>query len=589
MLEFYELDMLKNLIYNKNNRGSILSNIPKSYDCDIGVLLTSLQEKGFITNNFIVTDLGMEAMKPYKVDNAIIMAAGMSTRFAPLSYEKPKALLRVKGELLIEREIEQLLEAGIKDITVVVGYMKEKLFYLEEKYNVKIVVNNDYFKYNNTSTLKLVEKDLRNTYICSSDNYFSKNPFEAYVYKAYYAAVYADGKTDEYCLSVDENDKIVRVSIGGANSWYMLGHVYFDKKFSETFVSILEEEYSNQVTRDNLWENLYIRYIDKLDMYIKRYNSDEIKEFDSLEELRCFDRDYISNSNSLIFKNISKILKCRDEEIVDIHPIKTGITNMSFSFCYNGIKYVYRHPGVGTEAYINRCSEFESMKIAKELGLDDTFIYLDKVEGWKISYYIEDARILDYHNQEHVKKALCSLKKLHESGIKTDYKFDVWNNILDFKKKLDKVNRTDFEDMCFLYEQVKTVYEYTKQDKVAYTMCHCDSYGPNFIFDGQEKVYLIDWEYSGMSDRAVDVGTFIACSDYSLEEAYNTIELYLGYKPSDKELGHFVVYIALASFYWFMWALYQESVGKPVCKYLYIWYKYSKRYAKRAICIYEGR
>ena len=42
------------------------------------------------------------------------MAAGMSTRFAPLSYETPKGLLVVKGERLIEREIKQLREAGIK-------------------------------------------------------------------------------------------------------------------------------------------------------------------------------------------------------------------------------------------------------------------------------------------------------------------------------------------------------------------------------------------------------------------------------------------------------------------------------------------
>ena len=47
----------------------------------------------------------------YKVENAIIMAAGLSSRFAPLSYEKPKALITVKGEVLIERQIRQLKEA----------------------------------------------------------------------------------------------------------------------------------------------------------------------------------------------------------------------------------------------------------------------------------------------------------------------------------------------------------------------------------------------------------------------------------------------------------------------------------------------
>ena len=62
----------------------------------------------------------------------------------------PKGLLQVKGERLIEREIRQLQEAGIEDITVIVGYLQEKMFYLAEVW-CKIVVNNDYYKYNNCS------------------------------------------------------------------------------------------------------------------------------------------------------------------------------------------------------------------------------------------------------------------------------------------------------------------------------------------------------------------------------------------------------------------------------------------------------
>ena len=61
----------------------------------------------------------------YCVDNAVIMAAGTASRFAPLSFEKPKALIEVKGEVLIERQIRQLKEAGISEIIVVVGYKKE--------------------------------------------------------------------------------------------------------------------------------------------------------------------------------------------------------------------------------------------------------------------------------------------------------------------------------------------------------------------------------------------------------------------------------------------------------------------------------
>ena len=107
------------------------------------------------------------------------MAAGTSTRFAPLSYEKPKGLLEVKGEVLIERQIRQLHEAGIHDITVVVGYRSEMFRYLEEKLNVRLVMNEDYSIYNNTSSIIRVLDQLADTYICSSDNYFPDNVFIA--------------------------------------------------------------------------------------------------------------------------------------------------------------------------------------------------------------------------------------------------------------------------------------------------------------------------------------------------------------------------------------------------------------------------
>lgn len=111
----------------------------------------------------------------YKVDNAVIMAAGLSSRFAPLSFEKPKALIEVKGEVLIERQIRQLKEAGIRDIIIVVGYKKEMFYYLRDKFGASIVENKEYLTRNNHSSLYVVKEVLKNTYICSADNYFEKS------------------------------------------------------------------------------------------------------------------------------------------------------------------------------------------------------------------------------------------------------------------------------------------------------------------------------------------------------------------------------------------------------------------------------
>ena len=102
-----------------------------------------LADKGLV-DEAQVTPAGFTALSPYRVENAVIMAAGLSSRFAPLSYERPKGVLKVRGEVLVERQIRQLKEAGIDDIAVVVGYMKEQFFYLEDAFGVDIVVNEDY-------------------------------------------------------------------------------------------------------------------------------------------------------------------------------------------------------------------------------------------------------------------------------------------------------------------------------------------------------------------------------------------------------------------------------------------------------------
>ena len=90
-----------------------------------------LQNLGYLNEVGDVTEAGINALSPYRVDNAVILAAGSAARLAPLSFEKPKAMFKVRGEVLIERMIRQLKEAGIEDITIVVGYMKETFFYLE--------------------------------------------------------------------------------------------------------------------------------------------------------------------------------------------------------------------------------------------------------------------------------------------------------------------------------------------------------------------------------------------------------------------------------------------------------------------------
>ena len=538
-----------------------------------------------LAENFSVTPAGFEALSPYKVDNAIIMAAGLSSRFAPLSYEKPKGVLTVRGEVLIERQIRQLREAGITDITVVVGYMKEAFFYLEDKFGVTIRVNAEYSVRNNNSTLMLVREKLGNTYVCSSDDYFTENVFEPYVFEAYYPGVFFAGETNEYLLDTARDGRITGVTIGGRDKYGMLGHVYFDRAFSETFVRILVDEYDRPETAGKLWEDIYRAHLDELRMVMRPYEQGVIYEFDSIADLKEFDHDFIENVDSAILDNICRVLDCSRGDVEGIVPIKEGLTNLSFRFVVRGESYVYRYPGVGTDEIINRASEAFSQAIAKKLGIDDTFIHEDPAEGWKISRFIDGCVPFDYHNEDHVRHAMELGRRLHDSGEKSEWSFDVYRDAVAIVELLGRKSYPSFSDREELGRNAGVLDAFVRADRVEPCLCHNDFYSPNFLVRGEE-MYLIDWEYSAMSDYASDLGTFICCSDYSVDEARHVIELYFGRTPTDAEMRHCLAYVALAAYYWFVWALYKESTGDPVGEWLYLWYRTAKAYSALALGLY---
>lgn len=277
-----------------------------------------------------------------KKRNAIIMAAGTSSRFVPLSAECPKGLVEVKGEVLIERQIRQLIEAGITDISLVVGYKADMFDYLRGKYGVKIVLNEDFARYNNTSSLIRVIDKLNNTFVCSSDNYFPENVFLKDSEDSYYSTLYAEGDTNEYCVTTNADDYITDVRVGGRDAWYMVGHVFFNQEFSEAFRRIMIEEYKKDTTKQGYWEDLYIRYIDQLPkMKINRYKKGEIQEFDSLDELRMFDSSYIENTRSSVIKTICKTLEIQESSVHGFKNIKHNGNYLHFQFKVGDITYEY--------------------------------------------------------------------------------------------------------------------------------------------------------------------------------------------------------------------------------------------------------
>ena len=546
-----------------------------------GLAKSKLVEDGRITAR------GMKELKPYKVENAVIMAAGFSSRFVPISYEKPKGLLCVRGEVMIERQIEQLLETGINEIAVVVGYKKELFFYLEEKYGVHIVVNPDFAMRNNHSSLMRVREMLGNTYICVSDNYFVENPFKQYEWKACYYAEYCEGSTKEWCLQLNKKDRIIGATIGGKDSWYMADSAYFDREFSERFVEILEAEYDDPRTADKLWEQLFIEHVEELDMEINRQEPGVIYEFDSLDELKEFDPLFLENLDVDIFNNIVAVLGCDKAEIRDVYPLKQGLTNLSCHFTTDEGEYVYRHPGVGTEQMIDRNAEMQALNLAKSIGIDDTFIFENPKQGWKISRFIPNARELDPHDDAQLAEAMSVARKLHAQDVKLDRSFDYLEEGMKYESMLLEKGPIEVPGYQELRDQAVRARALAEADGAPRCLTHNDFFNLNLLYDEAGRLSLIDWEYAGMSDYASDYGTFVVTCMLDDEEAERALELYYGRVPTLEEKRHNFVFVGLAGWCWYIWSLQKESEGDFVGEWLYTYYRYAKKYLPLAISLYE--
>lgn len=508
-----------------------------------------------------------------RVDNAIILAAGLSSRFAPLSYENPKGLTLIKGENMIERQIKQLHEKNIFEIYIVVGYRYKQFEYLKEKYGVKLIYNDMYSSWNNIYSLYLCRDVLKNTYILSSDNYMTENIFSEYESKSWYSAVNRKKEEEEWFLKYDENDRITGIEIGIKKGFYMYGPVFLNKVNSDKMKKYLEEYTNNGENYGELWEKILKDNLKDFEIYINRKSADIVYEFESLEELRVFDSSYLYDSKNKIMKYISDSFNIKEHEIYDIRPMKTGMTNKSFTFRIDGNQYICRVPGEGTELFIDREKEYEVYNAIRKLNISDIICFYDKKTYIKITEYIEGSKLLDVNSSNELIQALKLLKKLHSSNIKVDYDWDLSVEVMKYLNlcikaeiKIDKLE----ENLIKINELINDIRLFNFEKK----LIHGDPLHENFLVS-KNKVYLIDWEYSGMGDPLVDLAMMALCEDFTNKEIEYIYYVYNDERISNEILAKIYSYIALGGFTWYLWSKLKEKEGVDLGEYKgYMYRKY---------------
>ena len=170
-----------------------------------------------------------------------------------------------------------------------------------------------------------------------------------------------------------------------------------------------------------------------------------------------------------IIQTICEVFNCNEEQINNLEPLQKGLSNSVLTFELNGGKYVFRFPGLGSEALIDRGRESMIQSQANDARVDTTLVAMSVLKGWKIARFINN-RGFDYKNVSDVVRGVQLIRKLHKAPIKVRYEFDVktkWEAIRDLIPA-DQYgeNYPDFPGFSEIKDRIYRLYELAKTDGI---------------------------------------------------------------------------------------------------------------------------
>ena len=243
-----------------------------------------------------------------------------------------------------------------------------------------------------------------------------------------------------------------------------------------------------------------------------------------------------------------------------------GLTNLVFRIGIDGGPYVLRLPGKGTEDYIDRKVEAHNAAVAAEAGVSAELIHSDAATGVMRTRCIEG--IVTMTPSTFASRAGAAgrageaLRRLHTCGLAFESRFDLFAMIDDYLGVL-KAKQSELPPG---YAGVVAAAQPARQALAAHPAalapCHCDPLCENFLDDGA-RMWIVDWEYSGMNDPLWDLGDLSVEAGLTPAQDLEMMRAYFGGEPSAAQIGRMTLYKAMCDLLWTLWGLIQHADNNP--------------------------
>lgn len=508
------------------------------------------------------------------ITKGVILSAGRNKNF-----DIPVSLLKIGEVPLIERMIEILKRNGISDIFVVVGYNAEMI--KEKLGNTVTIIKNDDYKWTGTmASLSKVKEYIEDDFILvEGDIVIEESGIKEIINNKNRDCILItseSGSGDEGFVEI-KDDRVYKISKDIAQLNKIDGEMIGISKISYEFFSKMMEVY-----RGN--NNPYMNYEYMMLDISKIYSLGYIK----LDNLLWHEVDTVDHYNyvkskllnkierkekSILAENLQSIIcECMNIEmnrIKDISPIG-GMTNKNYKVQVDDELYVLRVPGNGTEEMISREEEIKNAVYANKIGVDAELVYFNEKTGIKISKFIDNAETLTPEaakRQSSMKMVTDVIKKLHGSDIPMNTNFDIYNKIEKYEELLKKFDGKNFDDYYEVKDKVLHLKTIVNELDVKLVPCHNDLVSENFVKSGNERMYLIDWEYGGMNDAMWDLAAYCLENGLSAEEEELFLKIYFEREVEEKYKKRILINKIYQDFLWSLWTNIKEAKGDDFGSY----------------------
>ncbi|MFT8351240.1 winged helix-turn-helix transcriptional regulator [Clostridium saccharoperbutylacetonicum] len=526
------------------------------------------------------------------VKQAVILAAGRTEEFG-----KPVGMLEIEDFKLIDRTLNILKENGITKTVIVTGYESQ---YFEEYFksskNIKLVKSDTYKWTGTMHSLSLAKEYINDDFLLiENDLIFEKRAIKELAESPSRDCILftnESGSGDEAFVEIRDNH-LYKMSKDIHQFNRIDGEMIGLTKISYKLYSMMLEEFKGNV-------NPYLNYEYVLLDVARDYNigfvkiddlawgdADTPKEYEKIKNylyptIRRRELNYEINNIKTI---IRESLKVKDEDITEIVPAG-GMTNKNYRIAVKGEKYILRVAGVGTEQMINRNTEMFNSAIASEKGYNVEVPYFNLDTGVKISKFIENAETLTHRSikkEENLKQVTTILRNLHEStDFHMDNEFSMFRELEKYENILKKDHGDFFGDYEEVREKVMALEEELKVCNRVFVPSHNDLVSENFVKDTHGRIYLIDWEYSGINDDMWDLAALSLENEFSEDDIELMFRLYFNGKEADKDSRRrLLIHQICQDFLWAVWTLIKEAEGDDFGTYGIDRYNRAKEYLKQ--------